>query len=97
MKIFSGGGACAPRPYSKAHGFAPCKFPNLKKKNSCPPPLPNPGDAPAKYSSTSSTNKYVLKYYSLQLYKYQVHVLYLTPTLILITINDLKLMIVINK
>ena len=47
-----------------------------------------------KYSSTSSTDKYVLKY------KYQVQVLYLTPTLIdrskncityiSITVNDVK-------
>ena len=37
--------AMPPNPPSKAHGFATCKFPNLKKKHSCPP-LPNPGYAP---------------------------------------------------
>ena len=39
-------GACPQTPPSKAHGFATCKFPNLKKKILGPPPLPNPGDAP---------------------------------------------------
>ena len=30
-------GGMPPNPPSKAHGFATCKFPNLKKKI-CPPP-----------------------------------------------------------
>ena len=37
FRNFLGGGM--PRnPPSKAHGFATCKFPNLKKKNLAPPP-----------------------------------------------------------
>ena len=36
LKIFSGG--MPPNPASKAHGFATCKFPNLKKKFLPPPP-----------------------------------------------------------
>ena len=38
-------GSMPPNPPINAHGFATCKFPNLKKKISWPP-LPNPGDAP---------------------------------------------------
>ena len=30
-------GSMPPNPPSKAHGFATCKFPNLKKNISCPP------------------------------------------------------------
>ena len=38
-------GGMPPNPPTKTHGFATCKFPNLKKKIIAPP-LPNPGDAP---------------------------------------------------
>ena len=37
-------GSMPPNPTSK---FVTCKFPNVKKKI-LPPPLPNPGDSPAK-------------------------------------------------
>ena len=39
LKKFSrgGGGGMPPNPPSKAHGFATCKFPNLKKKLLAPP------------------------------------------------------------
>ena len=43
-------GSMPPNPPSNAHGFATCKFPNLKKISwPPPPPLPNPGDAPTLY------------------------------------------------
>ena len=42
-------GSMPPNPPINAHGFATCKFPNLKKKFLAPPPLPNPGDAPTLY------------------------------------------------
>ena len=45
-----------PNPPSNAHGFAmrsmslrDMQIPKSEKKNSCPPPLPNPGDAPEYY------------------------------------------------
>ena len=38
-------GSMPPNPPSNAHGFATCKFPNLKNYFLAPP-LPNPGDAP---------------------------------------------------
>ena len=34
-----------PGPLATRMALRLCHFPNLKK-NSCPPPLPNPGDAP---------------------------------------------------
>ena len=40
-------GGIPPNPPSKAHGFATCKFPNLKKILG--PPPPNAGDAPDIY------------------------------------------------
>ena len=50
------GGACPQTPLAKrmaspcaACRFATCKFPNLKKNSCPPPPLPNPGDAPATF------------------------------------------------
>ena len=47
-------GSMPPNPPSNAHGFAmrsmslrDMQIPKSEKKNSWPPPLPNPGDAPA--------------------------------------------------
>ena len=55
LKKFLGGGM-PPNPPSKAHGFAmrSMSLRNMQisksgKKNSWPPPLPNPGDAPGWY------------------------------------------------
>ena len=46
-------GSMPPNSPSNAHGFAmrsmslrDMQIPKSEKKNSCPPPLPNPGDAP---------------------------------------------------
>ena len=47
-------GSMPPNPLNNAHGFAirsmslrDMQIPNSEKKISWPPPLPNPGDAPA--------------------------------------------------
>ena len=47
-------GSMLPNPPNNAHGEAmrsmslrDMQIPKSEKKNSCPPPLPNPGDAPA--------------------------------------------------
>ena len=39
-------GSMPPNPPTRAHGFATCKFPNLKKKFLPPQVVPNPGYVP---------------------------------------------------
>ena len=52
-------------PPSNAHGFAmrsmslrDMQIPKSEKKNSWPPPLPNPGDAPAMIYNVCNYNNY---------------------------------------